>query len=73
MFDCYITDIDALSGLNKLTALSLMNNSIHDVTPIYELTQLSDLYMENNDLSWQQIEELQLNLPNTNITTDYDE
>ncbi len=47
----FITDISPLSGLTKLTSLSLSHNAITDINPLSELTNLESLYLSANSIT----------------------
>lgn len=62
-----IMDLSALSELYNLEILNLSNNNIYSVTPLYSLQNLRELYLGGNQLSEQQIIELNNYLPNCTI------
>ena len=62
-----IMDLSALSGLTNLETLNLSNNNIYSVTPLYSLQNLRELYIGGNQLTDEQIQELDRNLPNCTI------
>lgn len=45
-----LTDISALSGLDKLTTLDLTSNKISDVSPLSNLTALTTLTLDGNNI-----------------------
>lgn len=46
-----ISDISALSGMTKLTKLSLRGNQISDISPLENLTSLKRLWLDHNNIS----------------------
>lgn len=69
---CRISDVSALSSLTGLTYLGLENNSISDLTPLKSLTNLETLYIGSNNVTADQVRELQEALPGCAIYTDLD-
>ena len=63
-----IVDITFLENLTSLIILNLGYNSITDITPLENLTNLEYLDLSGNPLTQDQIDALQVKLPNTNIT-----
>lgn len=62
-----IEDISALSLLINVEVLDLSSNRINSVQPIMGLVNLKQLYIQNNLLTEEQINELQMALPTCNI------
>jgi len=59
------------ADLEKVKNLYLRNNQLTDVTALKELTQLTELYLDDNpDLTKAQIDELKKALPNCKINSD---
>lgn len=44
-----------------------MNNQIKDISPLAKLTKLKDLYLQVNQINWQDEDWLKLQLPNCGI------
>lgn len=68
--DNEIIDLAAISYLTNLQVLNLTNNSIYSVTPLYGLTNLRELYIAGNQLSEEQLVQLNSFLPNCTIIAD---
>ena len=64
-----ITDISPLADLTELIDLHIGNCHITDFTPLYGLTKLDRLWLGGNDITEEQLKELQEHLPNTTINS----
>jgi len=62
-----ITDITPLAGLKQLEELTLSYNEIEDYTPLYGLQKLKTLYTSGGNLTSEEKDELQSNLPFCNV------
>ena len=58
-----ISDISSLSGLTKLTSLTLDDNRVSDLSALYGLSQLEVLSLRGNGLTADDILALQTALP----------
>lgn len=63
----HISDITPIANLTNLTELYLNDNQISDIMPLAKLTNLTNLYLSYNQISYEDIEQLRLQLPNCNI------
>ena len=70
--NCGVRDISALAGLSGLRELYLDSNRISDLSALSGLTNLSYLYITGNDLTPDQVRQLQSQLPHCSIYTDLD-
>ena len=59
--------VDILSNMPNLKSLWLTGNQISDINELSRLTRLENLYLANNPLNIEQVEELQAALPDTEI------
>ena len=59
-----ISDISLLSQLKNVKSLDLSDNSITDFTPLYGLSTLTELYIDGNPVTPEQISEIEAALPN---------
>lgn len=72
-----LTDISGIEKLSKLTYLNLNNNELkNNVTPVFSLTQLNELYLDNNGLIYNYISNIsklsnlkKISLNNNSLTT----
>ena len=68
IYDTQITDIEPLRGLNKLQELHIYNTPVANLEPIKGLTNLQKLKLHgSNNISDEQVEELQWALPTLRI------
>lgn len=62
-----LTDISSLRVLSSIVTLNLSDNYITDLSPLYNLVTLRELYIGGNPLSDEAVAELNMCLPNCNI------
>ena len=66
-----ISDVSPIAGLTNLTELNLSHNQISDISVLTGLMNLVWLDLQGNPISAEQIAELRVELPYTEILADY--
>ena len=64
----YVSDLSAIGNLNNLLSLSLRKNNINNLLPLFNLRNLIELDLRDNPTSQSNIDWLQQQLPNCEIT-----
>lgn len=67
LVNCGISDIGVLSRCTSLKKLDLSDNPISDVSPLYGLDSLRELYVSGTSLTPEQIAELEEKLPDCTV------
>ncbi len=68
LFENNIENISALSSLENVEILDLLNNKIKDILPLKDLTKLKNLNIHNNCITdFSPIEEIEKNNPGIEI------